>query len=937
MGGVKLFDPTQFQATHLQPQQPATQGDAAQQQQHHHHQHQQQQQQHPSPNANAGAYYNAEPQPGGQASTWDNWGHWNWNTDGQNAPLSGDPTQQGQVQGQAHDSMVGEGGVPAGQHPQGQHLQGQHPQGQHPQGQHPQGQAGGDQQFVGQQQQQEEAPPPMGQFYNPQQYQNGSVAPDAGQNPAGGPEEQQAATATSEYPGWAWDPIQGQWAPTATGGQGLDEGQRQGLPGLGQDTGGQQQYFYQGQQAYYDPAAWNSTDPSQSCQWGNSSGIADPHQAQPGRVAGPEETGGQSPQQAVGGGQEPQSVAGDFRPPEAGGVPTGSPESNQSAGDSFFSGGGSRVTALPPVDTSSGQPPFPAASEAHVGQGHVRESSMDSNASGTVAGFFGRGDDEEPFQQQHLPAAAPDAAAVQHLKVAPLQRTDSGISNASLQTVNTSADEDTRDAVEEVTAQMGSLELKPGQMSEPAQHGGALPPQLYAPPPGDFSGFGNYNSGLQGAAAVQEVAAADPSASRESEQRSPVLNDWEIVPPQAHSSTSHSRNDSLDDGINFSAKLPASGGDPRTGGGNPQAAAASMEVNPVATRSGSTQDSESFTAISSTSSASEDMQGSAPFSQASSHHPSASSTPFTSPGAQSVLSQPSSIPSWQGSPRKATAADSSPSPVLPPPPPSSAPPEAEKGQRAVEGGSIGSTPSVQSSPERAVAGSPRKAKYSPDKSLYESAVSGRSADSSKPFSPKEGGAGSGSGSGRPPPSPSPRGSGSGAGAGQDKEGGGQVSSPSRRHHSAFHPVHSQRAKHNMSPATTLWDNLDTAPTANILLAPAAPLIIPSLGGGNPAQSGAATAVTTATSTATSTSAAQPSTLRKSSSNSSSLEKLSGREGGRKGREREGGRYGGAGRRSGERSNLSKGEELSRSRDEDNRSLGSLDELDATPDFTDDPR
>ncbi|CAL1538622.1 unnamed protein product [Lymnaea stagnalis] len=48
----------------------------------------------------------------------------------------------------------------------------------------------------------------------------------------------------------------------------------------------------------------------------------------------------------------------------------------------------------------------------------------------------------------------------------------------------------------------------------------------------------------------------------------------------------------------------------------------------------------------------------------------------------------------------------------------------------------------------------------------------------------------------------------------------------RRHHSAFHPV-SRPRQTTMSPATTLWDNTET-PMANILLAPAVPLIIPGL-------------------------------------------------------------------------------------------------------------
>ena len=853
VGGVKLFDPSQFQAT--QPPS-ATQGDAAQQQQ----------QPYPQ-DPNAGTYCNAEPQPG-PVSSWDNWGSWNWSTDGQTAPLGI------ALQGQAGATGVGEGGAPVDQHPPGQ-------QGV---------------QFVAQHQQE----PTMGQFYNPQQYQNGMAAPEAAQalqNPAGSHAEQ---AATGEYPGWRWDPDQGQWVPTDSPGM----GQQQGLAVAGQDTSGE--YFYQGQQAYLDPATWNNSDPSQ---WGNS---VDP-QAQPGA----EQEAGQSLQRADG--QDQQSVADGVRQqPNTSGL-TGGPESNQSAGVSFVSAGGGGVgVALPPSVDVTSQPP--AVSEAHVGQGHARESSMDSNASGTVAGFFHHGDDEVPSQQQvPVAAAAETAATMQHLKVTAMQRTDSGISNASLQTFNMSADEDMRDGVEEMINQMGSLELKRGQMGQQVQPGSIDSSQQYAHP-GDFSGFGNYSSanGLQGGKAGQQTATAVPSGTRESDQQSPMMNDWEIVPPEAHSSASHSRDNSLDGGISFSAKPQesASSSNPPTDG-KPQVP---LEANPVGSQSATTQDSESFTAISSTSSASGDMQGSFPFSQASSYYPSASSTPFTSPGAQSVLSQPSSIPSFQSSPRKTTAADPSPSPVLPPP----SVPEA-KDRQAEQGGSVGSTPSVHSSPEKTLDTS-HKTKDS-EKSLYSSAVSGRGSDTSKP-SLSEGGVRSG----RPPPSPGPRGS----VGGQEKEGG-QLSSPARRHHSAFHPVHSQRAKHNMSPATTLWDNLDTAPTGNILLAPAAPLIIPSLGGST-AQSSATTSVAAATTTTTATattttSAAQPA-LGKSSSNSSSLEKLSSREVGKKGREREGGRYG-AGRRSGEKSNLNKNGELSRSRDEDNRSLGSLDELDATPDFTDD--
>ncbi|XP_059152766.1 protein transport protein Sec16A-like isoform X2 [Physella acuta] len=52
------------------------------------------------------------------------------------------------------------------------------------------------------------------------------------------------------------------------------------------------------------------------------------------------------------------------------------------------------------------------------------------------------------------------------------------------------------------------------------------------------------------------------------------------------------------------------------------------------------------------------------------------------------------------------------------------------------------------------------------------------------------------------------------------------SSDHLRHHSAFHPV-SRPRQTTMSPATTLWDNIET-PATSIQLAPAMPLIIPGL-------------------------------------------------------------------------------------------------------------
>ncbi|GFR63655.1 transport protein Sec16A [Elysia marginata] len=76
------------------------------------------------------------------------------------------------------------------------------------------------------------------------------------------------------------------------------------------------------------------------------------------------------------------------------------------------------------------------------------------------------------------------------------------------------------------------------------------------------------------------------------------------------------------------------------------------------------------------------------------------------------------------------------------------------------------------------------------------------------------------------------------GAGK-KSGHDSASSQDRpRHHSAFHPVNRPRLT-TMSPATTLWDQ-EEAPSTNILLAPAMPLIIPAL---NPYSTSAAATAT----------------------------------------------------------------------------------------------
>ena len=820
-GGVKLFDPTQFQPQHQQPQQ-----QQLQQQQQQQLQQQQQQQQHPQEHQQQQPVYPSQPgggtfYPPAQPSTWDNWGNWNWNTEGQTAPLTG---QAGGQAGYTDDS--------AGQR-QGQGQLSSQP-----------GQQTGDQTL----------PHQPGQFYNPQVYHTGTVpATDS----AAGSHGDQAIPSSQHQ--WGWYPDQSSQAAAPQEQAVVSGGSPQ--TGPGQFMSNQGQYFYQGQQAYYDPSAWSNTDPTQVYgQWGS----GPPPQPQP---SAEQEAG-----QVV-----PHSEGAVIPSSSQAELPVNSHGSGVDIGSGMSTSGGGLVSSPPTVDISSHTPVMPA-SQGQVSHGHAE------SRSSTRTGFYSQGDNQP--QAAAAAAAAPPVVPLpmQHLQVKMFQRTDSGISNASLQTVNMSGDEDAKDSVDEVTGQMSSLQLDSNQVSRDTQQGDVPLFQHHAGP-GDFSGFGTYSLAGQEVKASQEGALS--SGSGESDQQSPMMNDWEIVPPQAHSSTSHSRNDSLDDGLSFVNKQEESRINPgQAADGTTQAVP--QEGTPAASQSAMTQDSESFTAISSTSSG--DTPSSVPFSQGSGYYPTASSTPLTSPGAQSLQSQPSSLPSWQGSPQLAPGADVSLAPV-------SAPPHTA-GQET--------TPPRQQKSKK-----PGDRSKASEESLYSSALSNKTAVSSKHSPGKDDAAGLG----RPPPSPI-------------SGDGGQLSSPSRRHQSAFHPVHSQRAKQNMSPATTLWDNADSTPPSNILLAPAAPLIIPSLGN-TATQSSNTSSVETATSKTTTK--VQP-LASKALSSSNTMES---REGGKKAEDKESGKNGGN-RRAGERTGLNKSEELSRSRDEDSRSLGSLDELDAAPMFTDDP-
>ncbi|XP_025111637.1 uncharacterized protein LOC112574654 isoform X3 [Pomacea canaliculata] len=870
VGGIKMFDPSQFQS------QQGVAMDHIQNQTH--------------------------------WSAWDNWGTWNWNSENQNGIQSGHP-DDGQTTSTSN-------GVKEHTAQNGNHYQ-----------------------LHQQQQQFQPAPQYASHFYNPQQFQTTEGLADTSQvtshqQPPNAQQQQQQVQYDAAY-NYHWGvqqwalPVASHVSPQTVDGQALGQHTHQtmddqAVPPPGQyvhqtkdsqavvtsDQYGHQtidrqtvpasgQYNHQEQyaQAYFNPSVWQNNpdhDLSQACNWGSNfePGLQDM--------------------------SSPETEKTAFQGKAAGMIQNTQDQVHQHFGKHSFPGtaqaslhGGEDARASTqhqnlPITV---EPEDPAPGPAH-------HSNIGSDVGSVVAmsAFTGletfQGKDATHIESVEMPETVP---TMHHLKVSAFARTDSGISNASLQTVNLSADEDAENGVEEMGKRMAALCVSSPGSGDAANIGGSGPKSG-----GSRSNSTDLldmrNSGTDWTSADVAQTSQNIAASS-SEGHMSLVNDWNTA-PQAHSSASHSRNSSLDDGITFTAK-PL---EQNTAGYQPRMFASETTLSsqngaPRAVYSPSIQESESFTAISSTSGSVDALlsQGSDPVT---------SSTPYTSPGGHSLASQPPPQVSQPGSPACSglSLEQVSPPSILSLPSSSSNEQQTEKQAKSPD------TSAVSLNQQTLV---PAEAlQPTINRSLEGTSFVGKPLDSSVMRSPNAGS----SPAWRPPPAPRPRG---------DQQSSPEkelvsLSSPQRRtHQSAFQPVHSHRGKHNMSPATTLWDNLDSNPTSNILLAPAAPLIIPSLNAS--ALTNTITATTTAVTAMPLSSASMP---RKASSDSLLERQSVGKNGERKASERGSSSRSNirrlVERKDGERNTGNRGqsEDLSRSREDDSRSLGSLDELDGAPEFDD---
>ena len=490
---------------------------------------------------------------------------------------------------------------------------------------------------------------------------------------------------------------------------------------------------------------------------------------------------------------------------------------------------------------------------------------------GTVSGFFGRDEDGDipsesprlgrqgtPDTRNHLPVEQPS-----------FQRTQSDISNASLMTLNLpqgEGDENDGDPlhhVQELVQRMEATHLA-RVASEAAENQSApaaeLPQHLpgmsgdsgVAGMVGDFpvvsAGFGDRNlssnseqanirgdySGFGGGGSDYDTTAKPeppnlpldtnlrPSSPDGDDQPgsggsgasgvSSGLADWEIVPSQMSSGPSHSGNSSLDNGVSgtgggFFTDRPDGG----MASSNNSAAvplASDFTVKPPADGSQPVLPPGTDTG----------------FSFDSAKHQAPSGLTMGQDHGQSDMSPAGGIP-------QQPPVDTQPSSFTAPPPPmlsvpSSGPPP--------QGGDISGNPfrrDGNKSPRHANPAQPTTstvsamppppvptATSSPQEKSQGNRDQGLSALPSRPKPPEVSSTEDGIPARRREPDQSYRQS------GQKPESSTSQGRP--RHHSAFHPV-SRPRQTTMSPATTLWDQED-APSTNILLAPAMPLIIPAL-------------------------------------------------------------------------------------------------------------
>lgn len=450
----------------------------------------------------------------------------------------------------------------------------------------------------------------------------------------------------------------------------------------------------------------------------------------------------------------------------------------------------------------------------------------DNDGDGTVAGFFGRGDDDgdvsSDLPRSNKPGPMSEIYPNQEsqgnlLDVAkPFDRTNSEISNSSLMTLNTSTGEDDGrehlQNLQELVQRMENVNIMNRDIGDVNDDGLAQPPSL------------PLDTELRSASPDIGLPESAESGGSGVSGGSSGLTDWEIVPPQ--SQMTHSRSNSLDNGVNvFSPDnqddKPPIAGEIKDGGVDmsiPQLSGAAVDESvPQAL----------LPQPPSTTSSSHDLSQSLSPEKTPSLSPS-SKPPLPLSGSSDAIDNPfrKSAPLSNSQSSSATMSASS-LPVL-----------SRNSQPNVDPASDSSS----FKPKSSIPSLPSKPKLPSDDGAPPIK---NEAAFSKPSLPLS-----------------------------DNATAKKISKPSekdslssqRRHHSAFQPVHRVR-QNTVSPATTLWENSDNpAPSSNILLAPAMPLIIPAL---NPYSSSAAA-------TATTNSATTSSDMKKSGSSSSLSDKAKGR-------------------------------------------------------------
>ena len=483
---------------------------------------------------------------------------------------------------------------------------------------------------------------------------------------------------------------------------------------------------------------------------------------------------------------------------------------------------------------------------------------------GTVSGFFGRDDDGDIPSESPRLGRWSDSGNQLPVQQPSIHRTHSDISNASLMTLNfpqNEGDEDNGDPlhhVQELVQRMEATHLARaasearGSQSASHQFFGMSGDSIAGEVPGDvavtlavndqnpsgsgdhvgqqghirgdYSGFGNETSNFNMSNKPEHpnlpldtnMRPASPdgddqpgSGGSGASGGSSGLADWEIVPSQTSSRHSHSGNSSLDNGV------AGTGGGfftdrPDGGMASSNNSAASATVSDLAMRASG-----------------DGLQSAVPLESDTGIPPGSTKSQLSTN--QSMVGQGDGRSDADSIVSQHPPVDTQPSiSTAPPPPMISVPPQGSSGSanpfrrdgnkspRHAGLAQPTNTASAMPPPPVPTATSmPQQQEKLQGSGIKEQ---GLSALPSRPKPPQVSSTEDGIPARRREPD---------RGAGKKPSHDSSTSSQDRpRHHSAFHPVNRPRLT-TMSPATTLWDQ-EEAPSTNILLAPAMPLIIPAL-------------------------------------------------------------------------------------------------------------